>query len=99
MSTWDEGVQEWRRARELADLSADQRAWIAGHYPEERLDVTTHEGLSERHMMAVEDDEPRPEETPGASPTWFVIAFVLALICCGSTACGVLIAWIAGAFS
>lgn len=84
---------EWRAyisGHPDAHLSADVTAFSAGHYPEDH---------GEPHMMAVEDDEPRPEETPGASPTWFVIAFVLVLICCGSTAAGVLIAWFAGAFS
>lgn len=59
-------------------------------------------------MLAARDEHARwqeghyPEDhegAPGASPTWFVIAFVLVLICCGLSAFGALIAWLAGAFS
>lgn len=103
MSTWDEALQEWRSARELADVSAAERAWIEGHYPDEPLDVTTHADLAEPRMMAVEDDEPRPDKLgptlPDRAPDWFIVVVGLVIICCGASGVAALIMWIAGVFS
>jgi len=80
---------DWRLMGSMLSARDEHARWRAGHYPEDH---------GEPHMMAVEDDEPRPDAI-GPTPTWFLIMFVIGVMCCGFSALAGLALWIAGAFS